>query len=281
VRPAFAHGLDPGSPAAAHLGWTIEPWIVLPLLLVAALHLAGSRHLRPSSPAGRRSFRARALLFWLGWATLALALVSPLHRAADHLFSLHMVEHELLMVVAAPLLVAARPGAVLLWGLPRAARRRTAVALRHPLARMSWRGAGELWSATALHALALWAWHLPGLFLAAAAHEGIHALQHASFFASAFLFWHAALRPQARGPAALALFATSLHAGLLGSLLAFSRVLWYPEAPDPYPLAGLTRAEDQALAGLVMWIPACSVYALAAVLLVGRWLARPGAARHA
>lgn len=250
---------------------------MLPLLLVAGLYIVGSVRARRSS----RRRQARVALFWLGWTTLALALVSPLHRAADHLFALHMVEHELLMAVAAPLLVVARPGDVLLRGVPRAARRRIATAIRHPLARTFWRGAGELWSATVLHAVALWAWHLPRPFLAATAHEGVHALQHACFLASALAFWHAALlRPQAPGPAVLALFVTSLQAGLLGSLLTFSRVLWYPNAADPFPFAGLTRAEDQALAGLVMWIPACSVYALAAVALMGRWLARLGSAER-
>lgn len=271
MRAALAHGRD--APHTAHAGWPLESWLVLPLLVVAMLYLSGSTRTRRAP--------WRATLFWLGLGTLALALVSPLHEAAERLFTLHMIEHELLMVVAAPLLVASRPGGVLLWGLPGAARRPLVAAIQHPWTRATWRGASELWSATALHAIALWVWHLPSLFQAATTHSGIHVLQHVSFLASALLLWHAALQPRVRGQAVLALFLTSLQAGLLGSLLTVSRTLWYPDAPDPFPEFGLTRAEDQALAGLVMWIPACSVYALAALALMGRWLAQLGAARRA
>jgi putative membrane protein len=284
LRSAWAHDLaHAGDAAAPHAfaSWPPEPWALLPLLLVALLYATGSLRLRPASEAGRRALRRRSLLFWAGWGTLALALLGPLHVLSARVFAAHMVEHELLMVAAAPLLVASRPGAVLLWGLPCTARRAAAALLRAPAVAAAWRAATELWSATALHALALWAWHAPGPFLAALAREDAHVLQHLSFLGSALLLWHAALRPRVRGQAVLALFATSLHAGLLGALLAFSRAPWYPGAPDPFPLVGLTRAEDQQLAGLVMWIPACSAYALGALALAGRWLVRLAEARHA
>jgi cytochrome c oxidase assembly factor CtaG len=281
VRAALAHGPGPEA-AAAHAAWTLDPWVVLPLHLATVLHLGGSWRLRAASPDLRRELRRRALLYWPGLAVLALALVSPLHRVADHLFTAHMVVHELLMVVAASLLVSARPGPVLLWGLPRPMRRWAGAFLRRPAPQALWAGARELWSATLLHAAALWAWHLPGPFLVATGHGGFHLLQHACFFGSALLFWQAALRPAVRGQAVLALFATSLQAGLLGSLLTFSRMLWYPGAGAGSGLWGLTPLDDQVLAGLVMWIPACSVYALAAVALMGFWLAKLGSgARHA
>jgi putative membrane protein len=262
--------------------WTFDPRLVTPLLAAAVLHLLGMWRLRPLSAAMRESLRRRSLLYWLGFAALGLALLSPLHRAADHLFTAHMIEHELLMVVAAPLLVAARPGVVLLWGLPRRARRSASALLASGACRRLWAGATELWSATALHGLVLWIWHLRGPFEAAAGHGPLHLLQHASFLGSALLFWQAALRPRERAPAAIALFATSLHTGLLGSLLTFSRTPWYPGATVFPNGTNLTPLEDQALAGLVMWILGCSVYALAAVAVTGAWLARmSGDRRHA
>jgi putative membrane protein len=262
--------------------WTLDPWLVVPLLALAWLHLRGTMRLRPTSPALRETLCRRSLLYWLGLAALALALLSPLHRAAGRLFTAHMAEHELLMVVAAPLLVAARPGPVLLWGLPGATRRSAATLLAASGLRRVWTCATELRSATALHGLVLWTWHLRGPFEAAADGGGLHFLQHASFLGSALLFWQAALRPRQHGPAAIALFATSLHAGLLGSLLTFSRMLWYPGATVFPNGTSLTPLEDQALAGLVMWILGCSIYALAAVAVTGAWLARmSGDRRHA
>jgi putative membrane protein len=276
------NGWDPADLCAPSAAWTFHPWIVAPLLTAALLQLSGMRALRPSSAALRETILWRSLLYWLGLAALALALLSPLHHAADRLFTAHMIEHEMLMVVAAPLLVAARPGALLLWGLPRAARRSAATLLALPALRGLWARGTELWSATAIHGLVLWVWHLPGPFEAAASHGGLHLLQHASFLGSALLFWQAALSMHQRGAAALALFATSLHAGLLGSLLTFSRKLWYPGATVFPNGSWLTPLEDQALAGLVMWIPACSVYAIAAVAVMGLWLGRMSAeSRHA
>lgn len=275
-------GWSPADLCTAAAAWLPDPRFAAPLLILALLQLLGLARLRPRSPGAQRTLDRRALLFGLGLGALAVALLSPLHPAADRLFTAHMIEHELLMVVAAPLLVAARPGVVLLWSLPRTARRAVAALLTAPVSRRLWAHATELWSATALHGLVLWVWHLPGPFEAAAGEGPLHLLQHASFLGSALLFWHAALCPRQRGPAALALFATSLHAGLLGSLLTFSRTLWYPGATVFPNGTALTPLEDQALAGLVMWIPACSVYAMAAVAVMGLWLARMGREpRHA
>jgi len=86
--------------------------------------------------------------------------------------------------------------------------------------------------ATVLHGVALWAWHIPALFDAALASHRLHWLQHVSFFASALLFWWSLLRGRARtrgyGAAVMYLFATSLHSGFLGILLALARQPLYP-----------------------------------------------------
>ncbi len=73
------------------------------------------------------SRKDRELCFWAGWFFLCLALLSPLHPLGEALFSAHMAQHELLMVVAAPLLVLARPLVAMLWGLPFAWRRQRSV----------------------------------------------------------------------------------------------------------------------------------------------------------
>jgi cytochrome c oxidase assembly factor CtaG len=195
-----------------------------------------------------------------------------------------MIEHEILMVVSAPLLVLARPGAALLWGLPPRVRAEFASVPQWRLVKRAWVGLTELWSATFIHALVLWVWHVPALFRPVLASEWMHMLQHASFLAFAVLLWTAVFRSEridaGQGAAVGALFLTALQAGLLGALLTLSRVLWYPFAPDPLPVCGLTRQEDQALAGLIMWIPACMAYALAALIVMARWLSALEA-RHA
>jgi hypothetical protein len=112
-------------------------------------------------------------------------------------------------------------------------------------------------SATLLHALALWLWHVPALFVHALASEPVHVLQHACFFASALAFWWAMFGGAARapGPASLAcLFATMLHTGALGALLTFAPTAWYAR-PAAARVFGLTPLEDQQLGGLIMWVP--------------------------
>jgi putative membrane protein len=253
--------------------WTFDPRITVPLLLLAIVHVRGSLLLDARGPRGAGLRRQQAALFWAGWAVLVIALVTPLHALGGRVFAAHMGGHELLMVVAAPLLVASRPGGVLLTGLPDRLRRlggRTTRALRG-----IWTTLTEPWSAALLHAAAIWFWHAPVLFLAALTDPILHLLQHASFFGSALLLWSAAARPQQRGAAIGALFVTSLQAGALGALLTFSARPWYLAAPDPQSICGLTRIEDQQLAGLIMWIPACTIYALGALVLAGAFLRAP------
>ena len=277
--PAFAH--DGTNHSAEALGWSLEPWIVGPLLVMAVLYALGSARLRRRGNADRR---LATLLFWSGFVSLALALASPLHAYGTRLFSAHMVEHEILMVIAVPLMAAARPGPVLLWGLPGTWRQPAMRLLRRGWLRKAWGAGTELTSATLLHTAVLWLWHAPVLFEAAVANEGVHILQHLSFILSALLFWVAVLdrdqRRHGQGAAVLALFATSMQAALLGALLTFSTKVWYPNGADPAELIGLSRLEDQALAGLIMWVPACSLYILAALILMARWLLRMDA-RHA
>jgi cytochrome c oxidase assembly factor CtaG len=211
------------------------------------------------------------VLFLTGWAVLAGALVSPLHEAGARSFTAHMLEHELLMLAAAPLLVLSEPAAVMLWAFPSRARRGLAGALRPLRLPRLLRAATEPITATLLQAAALWLWHAPSLFERALASVGWHIAQHLSFLVSALLFWTAMLtrRPRRPGLAALCLFATSVVSGALGAMMAFSPSPWYrPYAELGLAPFGLTPAEDQQLAGLLMWIPGGAVHAAAALAIV-------------
>ena len=211
-----------------------------------------------------------------GFLVLALTLLSPLHEIGERLFSAHMIEHEILMAVAAPIIVLARPALPILWGIPRFARRAIGITSRRIADSLLFRAIARPSSATILHGAAIWLWHAPALFGAGLASEGMHWLQHASFFFTALLFWWSMLVQSPdehnQGTAIGHLFATAMHTGLLGALLTFSTRLWYPPALGAVDW-GLNAIEDQQLAGLVMWIPGAASYALAALWIAGRWIA--------
>jgi cytochrome c oxidase assembly factor CtaG len=182
-----------------------------------------------------------------------------------------MAQHELLMAVAAPLIVLGRPLVPFLWALPAAWRRRAGAWAKRRAVRASWRALTAPLTATVIHGVTVWAWHAPRAYQATLTSELTHALQHVSFLATALLFWWALVRgPGARrryGAAVLYLFVTAAHTGLLGALLAFSPTLWYPVYSLTTRAWGITPLEDQQLAGLVMWIPASMSYLVAALAL--------------
>ncbi len=272
-----------GQPLAPHdlwAAWSWEPLVVVPLLLSAWLYVRGLRALWRASGSGHGIRHREALAFACGWITLALSLVSPLHRLGGVLFTAHMAQHELLMVVAAPLLVLGRPVIPFLWALP-----------------VTWRRIVGSWSATAgvsrtwelitlpsvawvLHAVAIWLWHAPSLYQATLGSETVHTLQHVSFFGTGLLFWWAVLHGVgsrlARPAAVIYLFTTAGHTSLLGALLTFSPRLWYPLYDETTAPWGLSPLEDQQLAGVIMWVPAGLSYLIAALALAATWLREPG-----
>jgi putative membrane protein len=257
-------------------GWMPGLMIILPLAAIAVLYAVGAVQLLRRAARGRKARLCDGLLFGSGWTLLALALLSPLHPLGERLFTAHMIEHELLMAGAAPLLAASRPLAALLWGLPLFWRKRLVQVGHAPLLACSWNFLSRPLIATLLHGAAIWLWHIPALFEAALTTGVLHYLQHASFFGSGLLFWWVLLpRPgqqRAHGMAVMHLFFTALHTGLLGALLALAPRLWYPANANVGMRWGLTPLEDQQLAGLVMWVPAGLVYAGAALLLAGLWI---------
>ena len=114
----LAHQTLPPTPSVAWTTWNWHLWIVGSLSLTAWLYLRGTRVLRHTLARERGGHRWHAVAFWSGWCALGMALVSPLHALGAVLFSAHMVQHEVLMLIAAPLLVLSRPLPLLLWALP-------------------------------------------------------------------------------------------------------------------------------------------------------------------
>lgn len=202
------------------------------------------------------------------------AVVGPADGIADRLFTAHMIQHEVLIAVAAPLIALGRPLFALLRAVPGA--RRIVVALgRWPVGEAAFRASRRPSLACLLHGAAIWVWHVPPLFDAALAHPAIHVLQHASFFGTGVLFWSAVMhprRPRDLGRSILYLFITAVHTAVLGALLVVARSPWYGHYASGGSPFGLTPLADQQLAGLVMWIPAGFLYLVAALHTTRRWL---------
>ena len=269
--PALAHHAG-GTPI-----FVAEPWAVACLAASALLYAAGVRRLWRRAGAGRGIPVADVARFTLGWLLICAALLSPLDTWAESSFAAHMVQHELLMAAAAPLLVLGRPLEAWTWALAPRWRIAFAAAARAPWLRAAWGSMTSPVGAWTLHAIALWLWHVPLLFEAALASEAVHIAQHACFLGTALLFWWSVFDRGRRdsGAAALAsLFTTMGHTGALGALLTFATHPWYA-AYAAGGAFGLTAIEDQQLGGLVMWAPASLAYLVAALVIASRWLLPP------
>jgi putative membrane protein len=254
------------------------------VLLAAALllYVRGVVVLWRKAGVGRGIRVGDVVRFGLGMATLAGALLSPIDLLAAHSFALHMLEHELLMVIAAPLFVVSRPLEAWTFALPPAVRRRVTAFIRTASLDRLWRAVTQPVAATGIHALALWIWHAPPLFAAALASEPLHVLQHACFFASALGFWWAMVGGAARRPVPVALaclFATMLHTSALGALLTLAPSAWYASG-GAVDVLGLSALEDQQLGGLIMWVPGGLAYVIVALSIVAAWLAPPRMRRN-
>lgn len=278
ATPTAAHG-PAGAVAGGEL-WGTDPWIAIPLMASGLAFHLGALGLWRSAGFGRGLPIRRAAAFWAGWLALAAALLSPLHWLGDRLFAAHMVEHGLLMLVAAPLIAYARPSQTLSWSLPRLWRPRVGSLMTSPRVAAMWGRLRQPLSATLLQALALWIWHAPSLYTLALHDETAHRLEHLCFFFSALLFWWALFQgrrawtgDRARDAAAVGcLFLTVLHSGVLGALLTISSRIWYPAQVAFSFEFGLAPLEDQQLAGVLMWIPMGALYTCAALWFSARLL---------
>jgi putative membrane protein len=213
----------------------------------------------------RRARRAFALLaaFTGGLAAIAVALMSPIGANDERLLSMHMLEHDLLIWIAAPLLLV---GALPLLGdarrLPEAVRRSLAL-LTHPA--LAW----------GISTVVLWTWHAPPVYGLALTNPIVHGVEHLWFLGGYLLYWWPLIAPPAvvgwlrsnTGRAAY-LLAGATQSALLGAVIMFHSSVIYP-AYLHAPGATLASAlADQRLAGALMWFPGAAVFALAAALVL-------------
>jgi putative membrane protein len=257
------------------INWNWSPLINIPLIAAACLYALGLLRLARSG-AALRHYRLQIFYFALGMAALAVALDSPLHELGEQLFWAHMVQHEILILICAPLLVLSRPLAIFLWAFQQPLRRR--LGALWGFRALGWLGAllvsgSVAWS---LHAVALWVWHYPPLFNATLSSDAIHAAQHLSFFGTGLLFWWSLLFAQSSrrncSGSILYLFTTAIHTSILGALLTFTARPWYSVYANSTAAWNLNPLEDQQLGGLIMWVPAGVLLTGVALALVPQCL---------
>lgn len=248
--------------------WVWEPSVWLGCLALLAAYVALARPLT-----------ARAALFITGDVVMLLALVSPIDTLGDtYLFSAHMLQHLLLVLVVPPLLLLGIP--------PRLFER----LLRWPPARRAERVLGRPLLAWVLGMGTLWLWHAPALYDAALHSEGLHTFQHLTFLVTATVFWWPIVAPAPlRRLASLAgvpyLLAASLFSSVLGIILTFAPPGFYPfylHPADPLGILRLVREgwgfsprADQQLGGLLMWMLSTPVYLAALIAVFARWYNEP------
>jgi putative membrane protein len=196
--------------------------------------------------------------WWLaaGLVVVALAIVG-LERASETSFTWHMVQHTLLIVVAAPLLALGAPAV-----LPRLPARwqRAAAAVSGP----AW--VGWMLVALGLQAAAMVLWHVPPAFQAAVENDPLHGIEHITMLATAVFFWWVVFSagPSRVAVSIVALFFATGVCSALGAGLTLAAHTWYP---------AYRSINDQAMGGVIMWSVVGSAYLIAAVVLFFNWLA--------
>jgi putative membrane protein len=275
--PAIAHAPDGEATQAPALAqaFSLDPWLLLPLALLLALHALALVRLRQSAAVGGATLAAAAA----GWLCLLLATVWPLDRLGEWSLAAHMGQHLLLMAFVPPLLLVALPPGRALHGLPSRWQRPVGRALRPLIDPARLGTSAALTVGTAVQTAVMWGWHWPPLMQLALVDDLVHYAMHASFLAAGLLFWWSlllSLRAPGSGyaPGAAAIVVAMMQMGLMGALLTFAPRPLYAFYVGRVEQLGLSALEDQQLAGLLMWVPASLPYLVGGVWLLHRWLAR-------
>jgi cytochrome c oxidase assembly factor CtaG len=273
TAPARAHIAD-GDNVLTDWHWR---WDVISVLVIfATLYIRGWLRLKAT---GGEAKLSQLAFYAIALVAIGVALLSPLDDLASYLLIAHMVQHELLIMLAPPLILLASPVPVLLWGLGGSPRLQAAHLLtRHSSVRRVRDLLGWMPVAWSLYVINLWAWHYPALYDAALRVPWIHDLEHVLFFFTALVFWWPVIQPASRpaliqhGLRILYLFFAATQDTILAGLIALSREVLYPHYHTALRLWDLTPQEDQIGGGIVMFAVGSTTYAIAILILVNALL---------
>jgi cytochrome c oxidase assembly factor CtaG len=270
-----------GQAAVGWGSWSFDPPVILALAFAALYWWSNRRTVAPARTRPER--RRRHACFYAGIAVVLVALASPLDALSERLFWAHMTQHVLLLTVAAPLIVLARPWVRLWRVLPLPARHSLGRSLaRGHLSRLRRVGSslGAPLPCLALFCGVVLVWHVPALFDSTLQSEALHALEHTLFFATALMFWKQAIdSPPLRAPLSepwrMAYVVGAMVAmWLLAVVLALEpHSLYAPYAHEAARPGGLSALADQQLAAGVMWVPGSIAFVIVLFAHLNRWLA--------
>ena len=255
--------------------WRLEVLIVL--IALGAIYTIGWRRLRLL----RRdrpglATKPRLVAYWAGLIVLAASLMSPIDYLGGQLFFMHMLQHLLTMMVAAPLLLLANPFPFMLWGVPRGPRHAIGgLFTRDSLLRRSLIVVTRPAVAWMIFLTVYLGWHEPLLYNLALRRDWVHDLQHITFFLASMLYWWHVI---GAGPRIHGRFPVWARMGYLigtippnmmtGVAIAFSSTVIYTYYESVPRLWGFTVLQDQMIGGVIMWIAGSMMFLLAALLVL-------------
>ena len=252
--------------------WSFDPLIVLTAGVASIAYGRGLLDLRRVGGSFMSWWRPWA--FYLGSLAALLALISPIDALSERMFLFHMVQHLLLVFVAAPLILLGAPLLPITRGLPAAVRRNTMVrGARSHSVRWALRYLSHPMIAWSVFVVTLWSWHMPPLYTAAIENQGVHVVEHVAFMGTALLFWWLIIDPtpfRARIPylGRFVYVLLALTQSLpLAAMLTFASEPWYEPYTVGAGLWGIGPLEDQQIGGLIMWIGGMITYFIAVASL--------------
>lgn len=249
--------------------WHAHPSIILGLLAFGGAYFLGVGPLRQRYRLGPPVEGWRVSVFLMGVLVLMAALLSPIHDLGErYLFSFHMLQHMLLMLVFPPLVLIGTPPWLLRPLLRNPRLRQAASFVTRPVA------------AFLIFNAVLVFWHVPGLYDLALRERNIHILEHITFMGAAVLMWWPVLSPMSELPRApyigqmAYLFMVPTVSAILGAFITFSESVWYDwyaEAPRIWEISAKT---DQEIGGLLMWVPGGAVFMASLIIVFLVWAGR-------
>ena len=272
--PALAHAADGGADAAWNT-WSLTPDIVIPTLLIVAVYVAGA--LRRT--AGVNRVQAwRHVAFASGMAAVFLALELPVDGLADHLFSIHQIQHLLLRMIGPMLIALSAPQALLISGLPSGVRRGVLAPI---LANTAVQGIFSMLTrpvtVTVIFIAALYVWEVPRFHNAAILSEPIHYTMHITMLAAGLLFWWRIfdVRPAPTstpyGTRLMMLWVVTLSNIVLGAFTTLKTELLYPAYDVAGRLFGMRPLADESIGGFVIWVPGSMMCLAAIIIVINLW----------
>ena len=271
----LAHGDEIPQPSfpGLLLDWRLDPLPLAGVLLAAGLYLWAARQVRAHHPEHPPAWWQTAC-FLAGLAAIAIALTSPVEAYEDVLFSVHMVQHMLLELVAAPLILLGAPVTLALRAASPSVRSRLLTilhsrvvsAISFPL--VAW----------LVFAAVNWGWHFSTLYDQALENDALHYFQHATFLGAALLFWWPVVgldpsRWRLPYPARLFyLFLAMPQNSFLGVALMSATEVLYPHYLTTLREWGPSALTDQNMGGILMWVMGDMVFLVAMGLVVAAWV---------